>query len=88
MNDSWTYEESIFYQGWSGTTEYAQIDKVLIEMLYREEISPGMTGRQVEEILSSLKPTVVSVEKAPTVEQTPHSLTKVSGDGQEGAAST
>ncbi len=88
MNDSWTYEESIFYQGWSGTTEYAEIDKVIIDMLYREEISPGMTGRQVEEILSSLKPTVVSVEKAPTVEQTPHSLTKVSGDGQEGAAST
>lgn len=68
MNDSWTYEESIFYQGWSGTTEYAEIDKVIVDMLYRPEISPGMTGRQVEEILSSLKPTVVSVEKAPTVE--------------------
>ena len=88
MNDSWTYKESIFYQGYSTTAAYAKIDKVLIDMLYREEISPGMTGRQVEEILSSLKPTVVSVEKAPTVEQTPHSLTKVSGDGQEGAAST
>ena len=33
-NDSHQYPESIFYQPWSLTTEYAEIDKRLIDMLY------------------------------------------------------
>jgi len=33
-NDSYDYPESIFYQGWTETTEYAEIDKELIQMLY------------------------------------------------------
>jgi hypothetical protein len=33
-NDSYDYPESIFYQGWTETTEYADIDKELIQMLY------------------------------------------------------
>lgn len=33
-NDSWAYPESIFYQGWTTTTEFAEIDKTLISMLY------------------------------------------------------
>jgi len=55
MNDSWKYEDSIFYQGWTDIAEYAEIDKVMIEILYREEILPNMTKRQVEAILNSLK---------------------------------
>jgi len=35
-NDSYDYPESIFYQGWTTTTEYAPIDVELIEMLYNE----------------------------------------------------
>ncbi len=42
MNDSWSYSKSLFYQGWTSTTEYAPIDHALIEMLYRPEIYPGM----------------------------------------------
>lgn len=33
-NDSWKYPESIFYQGWTTTTNYSEIDKKLISMLY------------------------------------------------------
>ena len=33
-NDAFDYPESIFYQKWSETTEYAPIDRKLIEMLY------------------------------------------------------
>jgi len=34
LNDSYDYPESIFYQGWTTTTEYAPIDIELIDMLY------------------------------------------------------
>jgi hypothetical protein len=33
-NDSYMYDNSIFYQGWTTTTEYAPIDRELIDMLY------------------------------------------------------
>ena len=36
FNDSYKYPESIFYQDWTTTTEYAQIDRELIDMLYNE----------------------------------------------------
>lgn len=34
FNDSWAYPESIFYQGWTTTTEFDPIDRELIDMLY------------------------------------------------------
>jgi serine/threonine protein kinase len=34
FNDSWKYPESIFYQGWTSTTKYAEIDEKLIDLLY------------------------------------------------------
>ena len=34
MNDSYKYPESVFYEGVSETTEYAPIDRVLIDILY------------------------------------------------------
>ena len=36
FNDSYKYPESIFYQEWTTTTEYAPIDRELIDMLYNE----------------------------------------------------
>jgi hypothetical protein len=36
LNDSWKYPQSIFYQGWTTTTEYSSIDKEIIKMLYNE----------------------------------------------------
>ena len=35
-NDSYKYPESIFYQKWTTTTEFAPIDIEIIEMLYNE----------------------------------------------------
>lgn len=35
-NDSYRYRNSIFFQGWTDTTEYAEIDKELIKMLYNK----------------------------------------------------
>ena len=34
VNDSWVYPKSIFYQGWTTTTEYLPIDRELIDILY------------------------------------------------------
>ena len=36
FNDSWKYTESIFYGGWTTTTEYTDLDRELIQMLYNE----------------------------------------------------
>jgi hypothetical protein len=54
LRDSYRYPESIFYQGWSETTEYAAIDRVLIRMLYRDEIQAGMTRPVVRSVLARL----------------------------------
>lgn len=55
LNDSEQYPESIFYQGWTSTTEYAPIDREVIKLLYHEKIQPGMNRQQVEEVLRTLK---------------------------------
>jgi hypothetical protein len=46
INDSWKYEKSIFYQGWSEIQEFADIDKRLVRMLYSDPISPGMSRKE------------------------------------------
>ena len=42
MQDSFTFPESIFYQGSSRVSEYAPVDRALIEMLYGVHVAPGM----------------------------------------------
>lgn len=61
MGDSEQYSDSIFYQGWTETTHYAEIDKALIEMLYRPEIRPGMTRSQALQVFQTL-----NAKKQPT----------------------
>jgi hypothetical protein len=58
MQDSRLYSDSIFFQGWTRTTSYSDIDRAVIAMLYRPEIQPGMTRSQV---IASLRnnPTVL-----------------------------
>jgi hypothetical protein len=51
MNDSDRYEESIFFEGWTETSSYSKLDKSVIEMLYREDVDPGMTAKEVIEVL-------------------------------------
>jgi len=43
MRDSYAYEDSMFYQGWTETPAYSDLDEQLIEMLYLPTIQPGMT---------------------------------------------
>jgi len=47
MNDSYQYKDSIFYQGWTATQRYAEIDKKLIRFLYQRTITSGMTRAQI-----------------------------------------
>jgi hypothetical protein len=36
LNDSWKYPESIFYQGWTTTTEFSEMDMRLIDLIYNK----------------------------------------------------
>ena len=51
MNDSYEYEDSIFYQEWTDTESYAEIDRAVISILYDPRIEPGMDMEQVEEVI-------------------------------------
>lgn len=41
-NDSYTYPQSIFYQDWSDVTEYSEIDKQLIRLMYNYKLPYAM----------------------------------------------
>jgi hypothetical protein len=51
MKDSFKYSDSIFYEGWTQTLNYSEIDRKIIEILYSEDIRPGMTKYEVERVL-------------------------------------
>ena len=59
LRDSMRYSDSIFYQGWTSTTDYSRLDRAVIEMLYNPAIEPGMDGGQVETALRNLAPMMV-----------------------------
>jgi hypothetical protein len=52
MKDSYRYEDSIFYQGWTDTTNYSTIDRKIISLLYDSRIQSEMTEEQVISALS------------------------------------
>lgn len=52
LKDSYKYKNSIFYQPWTDTNKYSQLDKTLIQMLYRPEIRPGMSKSEVANFLN------------------------------------
>lgn len=54
LKDSWNYPTSIFYQGWTTTTDYDPIDEAVINMLYHPQIQPGMSHQEVEDVLNQL----------------------------------
>lgn len=49
--DSYTYMESIFQQRSTLTTEYAQIDRELIRLLYHPQMSAGLDADEVENVI-------------------------------------
>lgn len=54
LKDTYDYPDSIFYQAWTDTTEYAEIDRKLIRMLYLPQIRPGMAEIEVRAVFNSL----------------------------------
>lgn len=51
-NDSYEYEDSIFYQGWTLVQDYSDMDKKVIELLYRDNILIGMEKDEILEVLA------------------------------------
>ncbi|SIS42338.1 DUF2927 domain-containing protein [Salimicrobium flavidum] len=49
--DSETYPESMFYQHWTTTQEFLDIDEKLIQMLYDDRIDPGMNREEARSAL-------------------------------------
>lgn len=54
MNDSSQYNDSIFYQGWTETNTYTDMDKAVIEIMYNAAVHPNMTYSDLTEIVTTL----------------------------------
>lgn len=54
MNDSERYRDSIFYQKWTRSNQYSEMDKQLIRLLYDPQIKAGMPPQKVNQILKKL----------------------------------
>ncbi len=52
MNDSKKYNDSIFYQDWTTVTEFSEMDRAVIKLLYLKKTTPGMSKEQVLNILN------------------------------------
>ena len=55
LNDSYIYDNSIFYQGWTSTIDYAEIDRKVIRLLYHQSINANMTADQVAEAYQDIE---------------------------------
>lgn len=53
FKDSWRYSDSIFYEGWTTTSEFGPLDVSAIRLLYSPQVKPGMTRNQVQDVFSS-----------------------------------
>ncbi|MFK7932829.1 MAG: DUF2927 domain-containing protein [Saprospiraceae bacterium] len=53
LNDSQQFPDSIFYQEWTLTTAYSELDKWLIERLYEDDLKAGMKFKKVIEQLEN-----------------------------------
>ncbi len=58
------YQSSIFYQWWTDTTAYTDLDRAIISMLYRPDVTSGMTSTEVASRLQSPEqPTVTTTAR-------------------------
>lgn len=53
MNDSYKYKDSIFYQDWTDTGSYSDMDRAVIRILYDPRIKLEMTMDEVDGIIAS-----------------------------------
>lgn len=56
MADSKRYPDSIFYQHWSTTTQYSELDRALIKMLYDKQIHSGMDEQALRAVWADTAP--------------------------------
>ena len=54
FNDSHTYPDSLFYQNFNTPQWPTDIDWLMVETLYREELTPGMTEEEAVAVLRGL----------------------------------
>ncbi len=50
-NDSFKYRDSIFQSAWTAVSDYAAIDEVVIALVYRPGVHPGMGENELRQIL-------------------------------------
>ena len=53
-NDSYTYPDSLFYQGYSEISWPSELDWTLVELLHHPALRPGMTEDEVRQVLLPL----------------------------------
>jgi hypothetical protein len=53
LNDLNKYSDSIFYQDWTTTQTYSDIDKLMIQLLYQPFIKPNMTQQEIYDLFRS-----------------------------------
>ena len=51
MNDSFEYDNSIFYQKWTCGADYAPVDREVIRYILHPQLKAGMNREEVEEVL-------------------------------------
>ena len=52
MNDSMKYKDSIFFQGYSETTRFSEMDRAVIRFLYSNAVTIGMNAFQLQDLIS------------------------------------
>ena len=52
MNDSYLYKDSIFYQDWTDTGSYTDIDRAVIRILYDPRIELEMTMDEIKDAIA------------------------------------
>lgn len=54
MKDSYWYPDSMFYQPWSLTSRFSEMDKAIVHALYRPEVRPDMSEAEVRQALKGI----------------------------------
>jgi hypothetical protein len=52
MRDSYKHPNSMFYQPWTDVTEFSDLDRALIQLLYSADLRAGMTRTEVATVLN------------------------------------
>lgn len=52
--ESGKYPDSIFYQPWSSTIQYSELDKELIRLLYHPKMKENLTAFEVEAVITEI----------------------------------